>query len=325
MVKRFVVPFAATGDKSVTPDGTAADGSISYSQGWPVAYQLPDTDPLYRPVGRAEMNGVLNDITGALNELQVLGLSEWVAVTGLVVPYRINALVRYQNVNYRSTVDNNSDTPGTSLKWRVDGPKTVKFANRFQTAGSGNFTVPAGVYSLYYRLWGGGGGGGGGGGTSAGNAGGAGGYSEGWIDVVPGQVIPYTVGAGGTGGTTAGGGTAGVSGGSSSFNSTITCTPGIAGAGGGTGGGTAGAGSGGDLNMSGTSGSGPAGLQQGTLYLGPPGGGGYGVGPSVYGYSTSVTPGRAPSGGGHGGVGSSTGAAQVGGAGQPGALYLWGF
>lgn len=111
-VKRFVVPFATSGDKTTTPDPTDPAGAISYSQGWPVAYQLANTDPAYRPVGRQELNGVLFDVTGAIAELQILGYPEWVAVAGLVVPYRINAYVRHNDIVWRSTIANNSDEPG---------------------------------------------------------------------------------------------------------------------------------------------------------------------------------------------------------------------
>jgi hypothetical protein len=117
MAKRFVVPFATSGDKSVTPDATALDGSISYSQGWPSAYQLPDTDPNYRPVGRQEMNGVLFDVTGAIAELQTLGFPEWVAVGGLVPPYVINAYVRHNDIVYKSVIANNSSVPGANSDW----------------------------------------------------------------------------------------------------------------------------------------------------------------------------------------------------------------
>lgn len=117
MAKRFVIPFATSGDKSVTPDATDPGGAISYSQGWPVAYQLVTTDPNYRPVGRQEMNGVLFDITGALAELQTLGFPEWVAVAGLVTPYAINATVRHNGNNWRNTVGNNSAEPGVDTTW----------------------------------------------------------------------------------------------------------------------------------------------------------------------------------------------------------------
>jgi hypothetical protein len=117
MAKRFVVPFASTGDKTVTPDATDPAGAISYSQGWGAQYQLPDTDPSYRPVGRQEMNGVLFDVTGAVAELQTIGFPEWVAVAGLVVPYRINAYVRHSDIVYKSVIANNSSVPGANSDW----------------------------------------------------------------------------------------------------------------------------------------------------------------------------------------------------------------
>src|SRR5688572_32778140 len=69
---------------------------------------------------------------------------------------------------------------------------------------NGSFTVPCGVNSITVQCWGGGGGGAGdnvvGPGGISGGGGGGGGYSTNVLVVVPGQVIPYTVGAGGTGG-----------------------------------------------------------------------------------------------------------------------------
>lgn len=90
---------------------------------------------------------------------------------------------------------------------------------------SGSFTVPAGVYRLHVRLVGGGGAGGGATGTSFGSGGGAGGYAEGWANVIPGQVIPVTVGSAGIGvlGENGGGG------GTSSFGTFGSATGGYGG------------------------------------------------------------------------------------------------
>jgi hypothetical protein len=76
------------------------------------------------------------------------------------------------------------------------------------TASSGSFVVPQYVYRMEVECWGGGGGASGG----TGGAGGAGGYCYQAVQVTPGQVIPYTVGAAGAGNsayslTTAGGNT----------------------------------------------------------------------------------------------------------------------
>ena len=98
------------------------------------------------------------------------------------------------------------------------------------TSGSGNFTVPAGVYLLTYSIVGGGGGGSGGyqiggrnngytfGDLVGGAGGGAGRRISQTLAVTPGQVIAYSVGAAGA--NSGGGGyagTAGTSGGTTSF------------------------------------------------------------------------------------------------------------
>jgi len=173
---------------------------------------------------------------------------------------------------------------------------------------SGNFTVPANVYFLRYRVWGAGAGSGGVGSANNGSAGGggAGGFAEGIMAVTPGQVIAATIGAAGTAGGTGGAGTAG---GTTSFGS-ISATGGAAGqanttTGGNSGGG--GVGSGGQNNLTGGSGStgGPgasAGGCGGTSSCGGAGGGGA-VGQGAGG----AVPGGG--GGGSGGTGANAGAA----------------
>lgn len=69
------------------------------------------------------------------------------------------------------------------------------------TPGAGNWTVPCGVTSVTISVYGGGGGGGGSNSSGlGGGGGGAGGYAQAVYAVVPGQIIPYTVGAGGAAG-----------------------------------------------------------------------------------------------------------------------------
>jgi hypothetical protein len=82
---------------------------------------------------------------------------------------------------------------------------------------STTFTVPAGVYSLRIRIWGGGGPGGNGN-SGAGGGGAAGGYAEGYFPVTPGTTYAVTIGAGGTAGMSAGG--------ASSFGSLVSATGG---------------------------------------------------------------------------------------------------
>ncbi|NTF32294.1 hypothetical protein [Rhizobium skierniewicense] len=124
----------------------------------------------------------------------------------------------------------------------------------YSNPGTYTWTVPAGVYKVFVRVWGGGGGGGGIAGTgNAGGGGGAGGYAEGWCDVVPGQVITIVVAAKGAAGAAANSGTAGA-GGTSSFGNYCSATGGAGGSNGGASGGAGGGSTGGALNIGGGNG-----------------------------------------------------------------------
>jgi len=73
---------------------------------------------------------------------------------------------------------------------------------------SGNYTVPADVYEMTVECWGGGGAGRGYTNVAqvtTGGGGGGGAYAASVVNVTPGQVIPYIIGAGGIGTTGAGG------------------------------------------------------------------------------------------------------------------------
>lgn len=109
----FIVPFATGGDQ--LPDGVPVtlqpDGSISYTLGWGPDYELDDTQPSYKPVGRREMNSMFNGVTWAIGEMQQLGYPLWRTEAA---PYPIDAVVRHNDFNYLSTVTNNSTTPGAA-------------------------------------------------------------------------------------------------------------------------------------------------------------------------------------------------------------------
>lgn len=178
--------------------------------------------------------------------------------------------------------------------------------------GAGNWTVPAGVFSILVKIWGGGGGGGGAG-SGGGTAGGGGGAGSAWkrLAVTPGQVLPYFVGSGGPGGGAGGGGTPGTA---TTFNGTMTANPGLGGSvnpsGNGGSGGTA---TGGDVNMAGApGGTGSASNVQGGSGGGSPGGGGGGGG------AQGVAGGGGYPGGGGGGGGSGA----TGGAGAAGLIVV---
>jgi hypothetical protein len=125
MAKFFYYPFATSGNIATTPDATQINGSVSYNQGYPIDYQLPlASNPSAIPISRAQMNGLFNDITGAILQIQSQGVFTWIGpstdspplYTGNF-PYPINALVYYMGVVYQSATAANTDTPGTTANW----------------------------------------------------------------------------------------------------------------------------------------------------------------------------------------------------------------
>ncbi|WP_298162286.1 glycine-rich domain-containing protein [Acidocella sp.] len=186
---------------------------------------------------------------------------------------------------------------------------------------SGSFVVPNGVTSVKVEVVGGGGGGGYHQ-TMPGGGGGAGGRSVGVVtNLVPGAVIPVTVGAGGAVLGSFGNGN---NGGASSFGSYMTANGGVGGNGGtqtgliSNAGGPGGTASGGQLNVSGSYGTDAIIV----AYRGGDGGGpGNGRGTS----GPIVGIGAVGVGGGGGGGGCSTGASPTGypgGAGAPGVVIV---
>ena len=137
MTKIFKVPFADTGDKISPPDSVQSDGSVSYPIGYGFDYQRDTSldsggapvDPLAKVFPREQHNGILNDITTAIGEVQINGLPVW-QLAG--APYPVNALVRHADSNWRSFVSNNNTTPGASgaswidLGYQPDASETVK-------------------------------------------------------------------------------------------------------------------------------------------------------------------------------------------------------
>lgn len=174
-----------------------------------------------------------------------------------------------------------------------------------------NFTVPCGVTSISVSCYGGGGGGAGDNTINAisGGGGGGGGYSTGVLVVLPGQVIPYTIGVGGTAG---GLGTNGGNGGNTSFGAIVANGGGGGQAATGTGG-TAGAG-----NVA----NGLAGGNGGALMSGAGGTGGSGSpGGAAINNDGNGLPGTAPGGGGSGGI-HTNGSTNTGAAGGQGLIVI---
>lgn len=120
MAKFFDVPFAADGDRSVTPDEAQLDGSMSYEEGFGFDYERPaidpitgQPDPLYKPIPRDATNGLFFDVTEAIGIVQKQGFADWTAEAGT---YADNSWVRHSGKVWQSTVAT-SGTPGSSPDW----------------------------------------------------------------------------------------------------------------------------------------------------------------------------------------------------------------
>lgn len=322
----FKTPFAVSGDQTQIPTDIQPDGSVSIIQGYGPDYQRPTdgSDPLAKTIERNKFNGLMNDVTASIGEIQLYGYAIW--SVGMA-PYPAEAYVRHADKVWKNTVANNTAEPGSAGSGWVD-PASGGVA-RFTA--SGTFVVPAGVNLIYVSGCAGGGGGGGGAGSSAARSGGGGGGGAGRstikepISVTPGQSLAVTIGAAGSAGTSgSGNGGAGGTGGNTTLGSLLTLTGG-AGGGGGIGSSTTAAGAGG-------AGGAPGGQWGGDAQLENTGGNGGNGGGSAFGTGggggrAGVSSGTNPAGtvgfgfgaGGAGGGGNySTTSGRAGGPGLPG-------
>jgi hypothetical protein len=119
MAKIWDTRFAESGDKIAIPEPVQAGGEVSVTTGWTPDYELPDTDPDYKPVGREEMNGVLFEMTDSLQQLQKQGAAEW---SPDLAPYGKGAEVIHASERWYSPVAGNSTEPGAvGTTWVIAG------------------------------------------------------------------------------------------------------------------------------------------------------------------------------------------------------------
>ena len=116
MSKVFRTAFAGSGDKMTVPETVQVDGSVSLPAGWGANYSKATGDPGYMPVGRTEMNGIINQITDGLIDLQTYGVPVWEALSG---GWAVDARVYHSGTIYRNTSAGNTTTPPGS-GWVVD-------------------------------------------------------------------------------------------------------------------------------------------------------------------------------------------------------------
>lgn len=231
------VAFAATGDVNTIPGTVQPDGSISLPSGWGFDYERDNgagggtPDPLAKNIDREDMNGILNEITASIGEIQQNGVAIWVSTAA---PYPINAEVRHLDKIWRSAIANNNSTPGANADWGDTGillPGTLIKTTLVTATGTFNFDSRTKKYRL--RGVGGGGAGGGSGATSAGAAtSGAGGTSGSFAEGFFAVTVPSVAVTIGAGGIPANGAVAGGNGGNSTFGAVMVCPGGPGGQGG---------------------------------------------------------------------------------------------
>lgn len=127
MAKYFYNAFGTGGDIGTkVPDTAQANGSVSYYAGYGSDYQLPlASGGQALPINRVQFNSLMNDVTGALQNIQQQGISSWIGPSPDSPPlysgnwpYAVNALVYYTDGNiYQSLIASNTDTPGATANW----------------------------------------------------------------------------------------------------------------------------------------------------------------------------------------------------------------
>lgn len=213
MSRYYKIPFANLGNRTAIPDPAQGSGSISYTDGWGINYQLDqNTNPSALDIPRQSENQFKFDITLFAKEIQELGILPYRADVDFLVP----AFVIGSDGNlYKSTALNGPDTTVVNPVGDLTGVWILPFEDRqvhgFQIfIADGTFNRPAGVTRYKVTCVGGGGGGGAGVGMQyagdggevmawacGGGAGGSGGIAIGFSGEASGDIV---IGAGGAGG-----------------------------------------------------------------------------------------------------------------------------
>lgn len=166
MVKFVRFPFALSGDRAPVPDDADPSGAVSYAQGFGPDYELElGVDPGAKPVPRPETNQLYYDLSDNQRHYQLNGAPPWFAPSannGVAISYPVNAIVRHNDLVYRSIAATNTAEPGTDVtKWVVDGvagPASttdaglVRYATPAEAAArvlNDRAVTPAGLGALY--------------------------------------------------------------------------------------------------------------------------------------------------------------------------------
>ena len=140
MTKYFQVPFSDSGtDRVEIPNIAQSDGSVSYQTGWGVDYQKKlGTDANAKPVSRQGTNGILHDITSAIQQYQQNGFFPFVTEEmngGNPFPYTMGATVSYDMSQdgsdvrvFASKINENIGNPKDDTDDWVELTNPVQFA-----------------------------------------------------------------------------------------------------------------------------------------------------------------------------------------------------
>lgn len=126
MAMYFDTPFATAGDRGAIPELTT-DGSINYTNGWPLTYsENLLTNPSARPPARLSFNELFYQVTLALQQYQQFSAPEFITTAdnlGTPFPYTAGAVVYYDDGlgfrYYKSLVDSNTALPTDATVWQV--------------------------------------------------------------------------------------------------------------------------------------------------------------------------------------------------------------
>lgn len=147
------VPFAESGDKNTVPVAAQSDGSVSYVQGYPLAYSLdPETDAGAKRIERLKMNQLFFDITSAIQEIQQNGVKPFITAAengGSAFSYGIGALTMLNGTVYQSLTAANTGTPGSSPNWAplANSINSVPVITQ-ATASDLNLITTTGIYGV---------------------------------------------------------------------------------------------------------------------------------------------------------------------------------
>ncbi len=126
--KYFIDPFAVAGDQTPVPDAVQPDGSVSYTEGYGIDYELdPDIEPDALDVERQKFNYQQYVITQNIQQYQQIGVPNFISTSdngGSPFPYDRFSRALYNNgiatLPFISLDNSNTTLPTDNTKWWRD-------------------------------------------------------------------------------------------------------------------------------------------------------------------------------------------------------------